>query len=154
MSDSVLDLIDNVIDQHGDAMRWSPDAPEPVPGWAVGLPPAEERLRRIRAVEIEALAAQRALRRAAIQSGEQLPYELLDADEREAIHDWIRLHGLAPEDIPLDGLLGRDPLTGEWRIRVYRRPVAGKLILNEAGEVDSYVVRRIPKAPLVWRCAP
>ncbi len=31
MSDSVLDLIDNVIDAHGDAMRWSPNAPDPTP---------------------------------------------------------------------------------------------------------------------------
>jgi hypothetical protein len=29
MSADVLDLIDNVIGQHGDAMRWSPDEPKP-----------------------------------------------------------------------------------------------------------------------------
>lgn len=31
MSDSVLDLIDHALDAHGDAMRWSPDAPDPTP---------------------------------------------------------------------------------------------------------------------------
>lgn len=30
MSDSVLDLIDNVIGRHGDAMRWSPAEPPAV----------------------------------------------------------------------------------------------------------------------------
>jgi hypothetical protein len=34
VSDSVLDLIDNVIDAHGDAMRWSPNAPDPTPAEA------------------------------------------------------------------------------------------------------------------------
>lgn len=51
MSDSVLDLIDNVIDAHGDAMRWSPNAPDPTaapwPQWEdVGA--HVERLRRMR----------------------------------------------------------------------------------------------------------
>jgi hypothetical protein len=31
VSDSVLDLIDHALDAHGDAMRWSPNAPDPTP---------------------------------------------------------------------------------------------------------------------------
>lgn len=76
--------------------------------------------------------------------------DLTDA-EREAIHDWVRLHHLEPADIPLDGILGRDDETGEWRIRQYRRRNGS--IYFEDYEIATRVVRRVERAPLPWRCA-
>jgi hypothetical protein len=50
MSTDVLDLIDNVIDQHGDAMRWSPDQPEPTDVATATAPLAEAIVAALRAL--------------------------------------------------------------------------------------------------------
>ena len=145
MSDSVLDMIDNVIGRYGDAMRWSPDSAEldNSPGGY--------------SVDREALAAyyEQERRNRALQtpSGQPLDFLDLEPDEQEAIRGWIRLHGLDPKDVPIEGILERDNATREWRIQVYRLH-DGKIRLLDDGEtVDHYVVRRVEKAPLVWRCA-
>ena len=129
MSDATLDLIDNAIRDYElgtDAMRWSPDEPEP-PTWAELHPGAVR------------------------QPGERVDYLDLTPDERELVHDWVRLHRLEPADIPLDGILERDDETGEWRIRQFRR-FNGSLFLD-GEEPACRIVRRRERAPLPWRCA-
>jgi hypothetical protein len=77
-----------------------------------------------------------------------VPYSDLNEAQRAEVHDWVRTHGLEPADIPLDGILGTDPQTGEWRIRVWRRR-NGKIYLNGDAPA-SYIARRRGLAPLPW----
>lgn len=81
---------------------------------------------------------------------QRIPYHQLNEAERLRLHAWVKLHDLDPGDVPLDGILGPDPTTCEWRIRVYRRR-CGRIYLNPDGETAaSCVVRRRAKAPLPW----
>lgn len=89
-----------------------------------------------------------------IQVGDEavryVPYSALLPDEQEAIHAWLRLHGLDPSNVPLDGILGFDSTTKEWRIRLYRTR-GGRKFLVDKDEIATCVVRRLSKAPLPWR---
>lgn len=60
------------------------------------------------------------------------------------------LHGLNHRDIPIDGVLGFDEATGEYRIRQFRKR-NGRFYMDDDGEIVSCVVRRVPRAPLPWR---
>lgn len=84
-----------------------------------------------------------------VVAGERVHYHDLTGDEREAVHTWVREHGLEPSNVPIDGLLGYDAGTGEWRIRVYRRR-DGKLYVGDGGEAAAIVVRRVQRRPLQW----
>jgi hypothetical protein len=76
-------------------------------------------------------------------------YWTLTDDQREAIHDWLRQHDCEPADTPLDGILGCDAATGEWRIEQYLTR-DGRKYLDEHGKVAKVVVRRREMAPLPW----
>jgi hypothetical protein len=127
MGESLIDLIDNVIDEWrfgvDDAMRWSPDAPP-------STPPREVRVGPLGLV----------------------PYEHLSAAEREDIHTWVRLHGLIPADIPIAGIFGYDESTNEYRIEQHRRR-DGKIYVGPDGEIAKRVLRRVAKVPLPWKRA-
>jgi hypothetical protein len=148
VSENVLDMIDNVVSQYGDAMRWSPDTEPTVDpdarylAWSIQ---DEERRRQIRA------AAQPRTWPSGIpfDRARLVPYHYLTEPEQSALHAWVADHGLNPRDVPVDGILGYDEATGEWRIRVHRRR-DGKVHLGPDGEVESYVVRRRALAPLPW----
>jgi hypothetical protein len=81
---------------------------------------------------------------------ELVPYFELTPVERGEVHAWVRAHGLEPSNVPIDGILGRDEATSEWRIREYRTALGHKY-LDSAGEPASRVVRRVERAPLPWR---
>jgi hypothetical protein len=131
VSRDVLDLIDGAIEAHGDAMRWSPE-PDAVVALELGLttvsrpPPA--------------------------RPDGRVPYEELTDAEREAIHDWLRLHGIRPEATPVTARFEYDRATREWCVEQHRRR-DGKLHVGADGEVERCVVRRLEKAPLPWRSA-
>lgn len=86
-------------------------------------------------------------------AGERLRYMELTADEREAVHAWVRDHGLEPSNVPVDGLLGYDTKTGEWRIRVFLMR-DGKPYPGADGEIAAIVVRRAQRRPLPWPVYP
>ena len=148
MTGNVLDLIDNVVSQHGDAMRWSPDVEPTVDpearylAWSIQ---DEERRRQIRA----SAQSHAWLSEIPFDPDRLVPYHYLTEPERADIQTWIEQHGLIPRDVPISGIEAYDEATGEWRIRVHRRR-DGKLRLGPDGEVESYVVRRRALAPLLW----
>jgi hypothetical protein len=75
----------------------------------------------------------------------------LSETEREAIQWWLREHHVDPNQTPLDGLLGYDETTGEWRIRQYCRSPEGAHRYLVDGEVATKVIRRRELLPLPWR---
>ena len=77
-------------------------------------------------------------------------YWNLTDEEREAIHDWLRLHDCEPSHTPLHGLPDRDDTTGEWRIAQYLTRDDGSRYLDEHGDIAMVVVRRREIAPLPW----
>jgi hypothetical protein len=71
--------------------------------------------------------------------------------EREAVHAWVRLHGIEPEVVPVDGAISHDRVTHEWVIECFALR-DGRPYWDGANVVRE-TVRRPWFAPLPWRRA-
>jgi len=75
-------------------------------------------------------------------------FELTPA-EREAVHGWLREHGLDPSITPAEAAWDFDRASGEWRIPQYSLR-NGHPYVSLSGEVAMVTVRRVPKRPPPW----
>jgi hypothetical protein len=82
----------------------------------------------------------------------RVPYEELSADEREALHEWLRLHGIVHTTVPVDAPFAFDEPTGEWLITVHELR-DGRPFVGPDGKAATEVLRRRELAPLPWRMA-
>lgn len=91
MSADVLDLIDNVLGQHGDAMRWSPDVPEPTDASMATARLAEAIITALRALSSDLDDfARRVPVALLIAAGEDLIEATRRADRIRAMHQLYR----------------------------------------------------------------
>jgi hypothetical protein len=72
--------------------------------------------------------------------------------ERDAIHEWLRLHLVDPNLTPIDALIEFDGTFAEWRIEQYASR-DGRKYIGPDGDVARIMLRRARKAPLPWRYA-
>jgi len=75
-------------------------------------------------------------------------YYDLCPDDRDLIHDWLRLHRIDPHNTPVDPDIRYDPAMHEWVIPQFSTK-DGKKYLRD-GEIAMHVVRRAAKASLPW----
>lgn len=76
--------------------------------------------------------------------------DLLCSEHEPRIMDWMRLHGLDPNEVAADGIRGYDADSGEWRIKVWRRR-DGYLYIDPVTHAPaSVIVRRRALASLPW----
>lgn len=69
--------------------------------------------------------------------------------EREAIHAWVRNHGIKPSDVPIDGIRF-DDATGEWVITIAMRNAEGRQYIDHSGLLATREERRPAKPDLPW----
>lgn len=79
----------------------------------------------------------------------RVPYQHLTEKEREALHDWCRLHDIDHTVVPVDTRIAR--VGDEWEVDVYDQR-DGKSYLVPGGRRPALVTLRRPfKAELPWR---
>jgi hypothetical protein len=76
-------------------------------------------------------------------------YHKLTEAEREAIHAWVRNHGLDPADVPVDGIRF-DAVAMQWVITVALRNANGSKYLDGDGELAVRYERRPAEPLLPW----
>jgi hypothetical protein len=77
----------------------------------------------------------------------RVPYQHLTEKEREALHNWCRLHDIDHTTVPIDTRIER--MGDEWELDVYDQR-DGAPYLGPRGVV-MLTIRRPFKADLPWR---
>jgi hypothetical protein len=80
---------------------------------------------------------------------ERIPYFELSDAEKEALHDWAKLHDVNHLFIPTEGTVELDLVTDEWCIEMYVQDGEGGYLFS-GDEPVMTMVRRQAKADLPW----
>lgn len=80
---------------------------------------------------------------------EYVEYLNLTTIAREAVHAWVRAHGINPADVPLDGIRF-DTETDEYVITVANRDAGGSKYVGDDGELSTREERRPAEPLLPW----